>query len=72
MRRDGHQMRITVEDDGVGFDSSDSSLPWSKAEGFGLFSIRERLEPIGGRVEIVSQEGHGTRVTLVVPLVTDY
>ena len=67
-RRDGHQMRITVEDDGVGFDSSDVSLPWSKAEGFGLFNIRTRLDHLGGRLDIQAQPGHGTRVNLVVPL----
>jgi PAS domain S-box-containing protein len=72
MRRDDTQMRIAVEDNGVGFDSSGISSPWSKAEGFGLFSIRERLDTIGGRLEIESQLGNGTRVTLVAPLAGEH
>ena len=68
MRRDDTRIRIAVEDNGVGFDTSDISSPWSKAEGFGLFNIRERLDTIGGHLEIESQPGNGTRVTLVAPL----
>jgi CheY-like chemotaxis protein len=36
--------------------------------GFGLFSIRERLDMLGGRMEIDSSPGHGSRFTLTVPL----
>jgi signal transduction histidine kinase len=35
---------------------------------FGLLSIRVRLEPLGGDMEVESKPGHGTRVTLVAPL----
>ena len=38
---------------------------------FGLFSIRERLEPIGGHVEVASKPGQGTKVTLMGPLKSD-
>jgi signal transduction histidine kinase len=36
--------------------------------GFGLFSIRERLESIGGRFRLESSPGNGTKVTLMVPI----
>jgi len=36
--------------------------------GFGLFSIKERLQHLGGRFEIVSEPGQGTQVSLIVPL----
>jgi signal transduction histidine kinase len=39
-----------------------------KATSFGLFSTRERLERLGGRLEITSQPGKGATVTMVVPL----
>jgi PAS domain S-box-containing protein len=63
-------IRITVEDDGVGFDVSSTSTnagDYSKG-GFGLFNIRERLDHIGGSVDIRSRPGHGTRVTLIAPI----
>ena len=36
--------------------------------GFGLFSIRERLHYLGGRVQVDSEHNRGTRITLMVPL----
>ena len=68
MRRDGSDMRITVEDDGVGFYAVPIGSRWSRSEGFGLFSIRERLDYLGGHLEVESESGHGTRATLVAPL----
>ena len=64
------RMRIAVEDDGVGFLPSelDSSLLQSKTGGFGLFSVRERLEYLGGEVDIKSTPGQGTCITLTAPL----
>ena len=68
MQRDGNNVQIIVEDDGVGFDAFPIGSHWSEIKGFGLFSIRERLDHLGGQLKIVSKPGHGTRVTLVAPL----
>jgi signal transduction histidine kinase len=57
-----------VEDDGVGFDSAEIASSVDTTGRFGLFSIRVRLEPLGGHMELKSKPGHGTRVTLVAPL----
>jgi CheY-like chemotaxis protein len=57
-----------VSDEGVGFEPSLSATDDSKGTGFGLLSIRERLELMGGRLEIESTLGHGTRMTLVAPI----
>jgi len=65
-RRVGDEVRVTVEDDGVGLDASKVSSRGSEAGGFGLFSIRERLGYIGGRLDIDSKPGAGTQVTLAV------
>jgi PAS domain S-box-containing protein len=66
--RNRTQVRVDVEDDGVGFDIAEISPSVDTTGRFGLFSIRVRLEPLGGHMEIDSKTGHGTRVTLVAPL----
>lgn len=65
---DAGNVEIVVSDRGVGFDvTREQSL--SEAEGgFGLFSIRERIEAAGGRLVVDSQPGNGTSVTLVAPI----
>jgi PAS domain S-box-containing protein len=62
-------IRITVEDDGIGFDAARlDGTAHNKPAGFGLFSIRERLTHIGGRIDIQSSNDQGTKITLSVPL----
>jgi signal transduction histidine kinase len=65
-----NHVRIAVEDDGVGI----KELAFHSADGrqnrFGLFTIRQRLEQAGGRLEIGSPNGQGTRVAVQVPLKT--
>ncbi len=65
------KIRITVEDDGVGFDISEIDSHIGRAGKFGLFSIRERLNHLGGHFEIASKPGHGTQVSLAAPLQKD-
>ncbi len=68
IRRVGNSIRIAVTDDGIGFDTDKVlSLP-THHHGFGLFSIRERLDCIGGRLRIGSQRGLGSRFILMAPL----
>jgi PAS domain S-box-containing protein len=70
--RSGGEINIKVEDDGVGFGAkSDLQTIQSSNGGFGLFSIRERLHYLGGRLEVESTDIKGTRVTLTVPLKRD-
>ncbi len=58
---------ISIEDDGVGFDSDRLCVEMSSSGGFGLFSMRERLEALGGNQSIDAQIGRGTKITIVVP-----
>lgn len=60
--------RITVRDEGRGFDQA---VPRNGGQRFGLFSIRERMEAIGGRLELESAAGKGTAATVVLPLMED-
>jgi len=68
VRRDNEQIRVSVEDDGKGFDVREVGLRAVRGSGFGLFSVRERLDHVGGRLELQSAPGKGTSATLVAPL----
>jgi len=61
-------IRVSVEDDGVGFDPAGVAAMAAKRAEFGLFSIRERLEQLGGHIEIESKPGRGTKITMTAPL----
>lgn len=63
-----NQLRIAVTDDGCGFDPLRRPEQRDLTAGYGLFSIRERIEQIAGRLEVTSAPGHGTRVCLIVPI----
>jgi signal transduction histidine kinase len=58
-----HGLTLSVVDDGVGFDVE---VAWSK--GLGLVSMKERLEAIGGSLDIRSDPDVGTRLEATVPL----
>ena len=62
------RIRITVDDDGVGFDATGFGESFGSSGGFGLFSIRERLTHLGGSLAIESGSGRGTRVVVAAPL----
>jgi signal transduction histidine kinase len=64
--RSGQTIRITVEDDGIGFDTK--ILAGGHGGGFGLFSIQDRLQYMGGRLDVESRKGEGSRFTVVAPL----
>jgi two-component system sensor histidine kinase DegS len=66
--REGKHVKITVEDDGTGFDPEILDQKIAENEGFGLFNLRQRLTYLQGKVEIDSEKGKGTRVTLLAPI----
>lgn len=57
-------LRLVISDNGVGFD------PAALAEGghHGLVNLRERAATAGGRLEIDSQVGRGTRIVITIPI----
>lgn len=56
---------LIVSDQGAGFDPTQlKDLP---GESFGLFSIREQADLLGGRIEINSAPGRGTKISVIVP-----
>ncbi|MGE0312004.1 MAG: sensor histidine kinase [Lautropia sp.] len=60
-----HMLACTVEDDGRGFDPS---VPPSRAQSIGLEGLRERVESIGGSLQVDSRPGNGTRLTLTLSM----
>ena len=64
--REEAALQVKIEDDGLGMGISADAA--NGPSGFGFFSIGERLKYLGGHLEVVSEPGWGTRVTLQVPL----
>jgi PAS domain S-box-containing protein len=68
---EGRDLVVVVRDDGRGFDPAEARSAEGDDTGFGLFHVRTRLEHLGGRFEVHSEPGAGTRVTVAVPLPPD-
>ncbi len=69
LRRLRDQMlEVVIEDDGVGFDKAAVLKSYEKRGSFGLLNIDERARLVGGRAEIDSTPGKGTRITIFVPV----
>lgn len=54
---------LTITDDGNGFDAELGAV----SNGLGMISMRERARLLGGKIEVLSQPGHGTTIRLSVP-----
>jgi signal transduction histidine kinase len=63
-------IRVSIADEGAGFDPSQIRGEGGSSGGFGLFSISERLGFLRGTMEIESALGHGSRFVLSVPCVS--
>jgi signal transduction histidine kinase len=60
------ELRVIIADDGQGFEMDRPRLTgWPR---FGLQTMRERAEAVGGALKIDSAAGKGTRVEIRVPL----
>jgi signal transduction histidine kinase len=62
-------LNVVVEDDGVGFDPE--HVQRTMPEQLGLIGMRERAQRIGGRLEVRSLPGSGTRIVLDLPLLAE-
>jgi PAS domain S-box-containing protein len=61
-------LRVSVADNGRGFESEEALSNPEKKGRFGLFSIRERMNLLGGSLSVASSSGEGSKITLLVPL----
>jgi two-component system sensor histidine kinase DegS len=63
----GEALGLSIEDNGSGFMPPDDWLSLAQQGHFGLVGIRERIETIGGQVDIHSHPGKGTGIKITVP-----
>ena len=68
LRQAGDKIQVIIEDDGVGFDPDAAPKTAIREEGFGLFSIQERMSDMGGDFMIESEPDQGTKAVLSLPL----
>jgi PAS domain S-box-containing protein len=66
LEQDQNELRVTVQDDGQGFDPAQAAGKKS----FGLLGMRERALALGGRLDIQSAPQQGTTIALTIPLHT--
>lgn len=67
-QRQDNSLVAIVQDQGPGFDLDSVEKSYDKRASLGLQNMRERAALIDGNLTILSAIGHGTRITLVVPL----
>lgn len=65
---DGERAKLEIIDNGIGFDTFEHPLGGDEMGGYGLLSMAERAEIVGGRLNIRSRPGSGTIVTAMIPL----
>jgi signal transduction histidine kinase len=59
--RENGRLRLSVQDDGQGISSA-------RTDGFGLRNMRDRARLLGGQLQVSATPGHGTRVSLDIPV----
>src|ERR1700691_3854526 len=60
--------RLEILDNGIGFDTFENPLGSDEMGGYGVLSMAERAELVGGTLNIRSRPGAGTAVTATIPL----
>ena len=60
----GQQLRLTIRDNGIGFDPESAT----QGEGLGLVAMRERIALINGTFQLDAKYGAGTKIRVLVPL----
>ncbi len=65
------EMELNINDDGVGFDVSKITHIEEGGRGVGLFSMKERVRLMGGNCSITSEQGKGTKIRVLIPLLKE-
>jgi len=66
LQRRGDTVRLSVHDNGIGFDTQAK-----RQASYGLLNMEERVNELGGSIQVTSAPGKGTRVDIRVPLVKE-
>ena len=65
-----HQIEVSIEDDGRGFDL-DSAFNEAEQRGWGLLGMQERVALLGGSYTINTAPDQGTRIRVIVPFISE-
>ncbi|MDH4320211.1 MAG: PAS domain S-box protein [Desulfobulbaceae bacterium] len=68
IRRQERDIRFLIRDDGCGFDPEAEARKKATERGLGLTAMSERVRMLGGVLDIVSAPGHGTSISLSIPV----
>jgi signal transduction histidine kinase len=68
IRQAGSELDVTINDDGIGFNPNAVQLRPPNDTSLGLLGMRERVELVGGRLEIVSNALSGTQIKACLPI----
>lgn len=68
LERNGRMVHLTISDDGVGFDVNQALRRAQVGGSLGLLGLRERVELLGGHLDIRSRPGRGTTVEVRLPV----
>ena len=68
VKREAAGLRVSLFDNGQGFDAEGLRNDSEARRGLGLLSMDERVKFLGGSLDLQSAPGHGTRLTVQVPL----
>ncbi len=68
VQKHNDSLSLLVEDDGKGFNPHQAFMKDGTQMGLGLRTINERARLLGGSLDLWSQEGKGTRITLSIPI----
>ena len=71
VKREAAGLRVSLFDDGRGFEAEKLRNDTEARRGLGLASMEERVKYLGGSLDLQSAPGRGTRVTVRVPLPHD-
>jgi signal transduction histidine kinase len=68
IERENNLVRLSVTDDGVGFDLANLAAPATDGRGWGVMSMTERAEALGGHFQIKARPRQGTQIIVEAPL----
>jgi signal transduction histidine kinase len=68
LRLQRNRLHLQVQDWGQGFDMQEALAKIASGESLGLTIMKERSHRLGGACEILSEPGHGTKVSVYIPV----
>lgn len=68
IRKHNDKISFSIVDDGIGFDVKEALTRISVERGLGLASMEERVQMLGGKFNLYSKDGKGTRVSFHIPI----